>query len=31
MGFERLMLFLTGMDNVRDVVPFPRTVGHCPY
>ena len=31
MGFERLMLFLTGMDNVRDVVPFPRTVGHCLY
>jgi asparaginyl-tRNA synthetase len=31
MGFERLMLLLTGMDNVRDVVPFPRTVGHCQY
>ena len=31
MGFERLMLYLTGMDNVRDVVAFPRTIGHCPY
>jgi len=31
MGFERLMLYMTGLDNVRDVVPFPRTVGHCPF
>ncbi len=27
MGLERLLLFLTGMENIRDVVPFPRTPG----
>ena len=25
LGFERLMLFVTGMQNIRDVIPFPRT------
>ena len=25
LGFERLMMFLTGMSNIRDVIPFPRT------
>ena len=25
LGFERLLLFVTGMDNIRDVIPFPRT------
>jgi len=25
LGFERLMLFMTGMSNIRDVIPFPRT------
>ena len=25
MGFERLVMFLTGMSNIRDVIPFPRT------
>ena len=25
LGFERLILFLTGMGNIRDVIPFPRT------
>ena len=25
LGFERLVLFITGMTNVRDVIPFPRT------
>ena len=25
MGFERLIMFLTGMSNIRDVIPFPRT------
>jgi asparaginyl-tRNA synthetase len=25
LGFERLMLFVTGMLNIRDVIPFPRT------
>ncbi|CAO3598436.1 unnamed protein product [Absidia cylindrospora] len=30
-GFERLMLWLTGLDNVREVVPIPRWAGHCKY
>ncbi len=25
MGFERLMMYITGMSNIRDVIPFPRT------
>ena len=25
LGFERLMMFVTGMSNIRDVIPFPRT------
>ena len=25
LGFERLLLFITGMSNIRDVIPFPRT------
>ena len=25
LGFERLILFVTGMQNIRDVIPFPRT------
>jgi len=25
LGFERLMMFVTGMTNIRDVIPFPRT------
>ena len=29
LGFERLIMYLTGMGNIRDVVPFPRTVGNC--
>lgn len=28
-GFERLMLFLSGISNIRDVTPFPRTPGSC--
>lgn len=28
-GFERMVMYLTGMSNIRDVLPFPRTVGHC--
>eukprot|EP00045_Choanoeca_perplexa_P007712 m.70897 g.70897 ORF g.70897 m.70897 type:complete len:624 (-) comp14182_c0_seq1:72-1943(-) len=28
LGFERLVLFTTGMDNIRDVIPFPRYPGH---
>jgi asparaginyl-tRNA synthetase len=27
LGFERLILFVTGMKNIRDVIPFPRTPG----
>ncbi|KAI9251484.1 asparaginyl-tRNA synthetase [Phascolomyces articulosus] len=30
-GFERLMLMLTGFENVREVVPVPRWVGNCKY
>ena len=31
MGFERLLIYLTGVDNIRDVIPFPRTPGNCEY
>ena len=31
MGFERLLIYLTGVDNIRDVVPYPRTPGNCDY
>ncbi len=31
MGFERLIIYLTGVDNIRDVIPFPRTPGNCDY
>ncbi|HJO57727.1 MAG TPA: amino acid--tRNA ligase-related protein [Nitrospinaceae bacterium] len=29
MGFERLVPFVTGMENIRDVIPFPRTPKHA--
>ncbi len=29
LGFERCIMYLTGMGNIRDVVPFPRTVNNC--
>ncbi len=29
LGFERLVMYLTGMGNIRDVIPFPRTAGNC--
>ena len=29
LGFERCVMYLTGMGNIRDVVPFPRTVKNC--
>ncbi len=29
LGFERAVMYLTGMTNIRDVVPFPRTVNNC--
>ena len=31
LGFERLLLFVTGMTNIRDVIPFPRTPKNCLY
>ena len=29
LGFERLVMYMTGMANIRDVIPFPRTVNNC--
>lgn len=29
LGFERCVMYLTGVGNIRDVIPFPRTVGNC--
>ena len=31
LGFERLIMYVTGMTNIRDVIPFPRTVGNCEF
>ncbi len=31
LGFERLLMFVTGIQNIRDVIPFPRTPGHCEF
>jgi asparaginyl-tRNA synthetase len=31
LGFERLILFVTGMSNIRDVIPFPRTPGNAEF
>lgn len=31
LGFERLIMFVTGMTNIRDVIPFPRFPGHCEF
>ncbi|MBR3021263.1 MAG: asparagine--tRNA ligase [Bacteroidaceae bacterium] len=31
LGFERLLLFVTGMQNIRDVIPFPRTPGQAAF
>ena len=31
LGFERLLLFVTGMANIRDVIPFPRTPKNCEF
>ena len=31
MGFERMLMFVTGMKNIRDVLPFPRTPGNCEF
>ncbi|MDO4961241.1 MAG: asparagine--tRNA ligase [Eubacteriales bacterium] len=29
LGFERAVMYITGMQNIRDVIPFPRTTGNC--
>ncbi len=31
LGFERIVQFMTGMANIRDVIPFPRTPGNCEF
>lgn len=31
LGFERMVMYLTGVSNIRDVIPFPRTVGNLDY
>lgn len=30
-GFERLVMYVTGMENIRDVIPFPRTTKNCEF
>ncbi len=31
LGFERIIMYLTGVSNIRDVIPYPRTAGSAPY
>lgn len=31
LGFERLIMYVTGIENIRDVIPFPRTTRNCEY
>ena len=31
LGFERILMYLTGISNIRDVIPYPRTVGNAAY
>ena len=31
MGFERMIMYLTGVGNIRDVLPFPRTTRSCEF
>ena len=31
LGFERIIMYVTGMSNIRDVIPFPRTVGNAEF
>ena len=31
LGFERILMYITGMSNIRDVIPFPRTTGSAEF
>ena len=31
LGFERLVMYVTGMEKIRDVIPFPRTPKNCEF
>ena len=31
LGFERVLMYVTGMENIRDVIPFPRTPGNAQF
>ena len=31
LGFERMLMYITGMQNIRDVIPFPRTPKNCEF
>ena len=31
LGFERLLMYITGMENIRDVIPYPRTPNNCEF
>ena len=31
LGFERMLMWMTGMQNIRDVIPFPRTPGNAEF
>jgi asparaginyl-tRNA synthetase len=31
LGFERLIMYLSGVENIRDVIPFPRTPKNCEF
>ena len=31
LGFERMIMLCTGVENIRDVIPFPRYPGHCEF
>ncbi len=31
LGFERILMFITGVDNIKDVIPFPRYEGYLKY
>jgi asparaginyl-tRNA synthetase len=31
MGFERLIMYITGVENIRDLIPYPRTPKNCEF